>query len=126
MFARRGTAFGTAELILPGTVRVPAEDPLPSSETRRTLQVKCCASRLSTHQRPCARFRNSQDQQARYCCSAGVEGPTRMIVVRDGEHGGVGDLAENLRGQVPPKYPAVLAGLHEVGKGLIDWSHQCV
>src|SRR5450755_5165984 len=91
-----------------------------SSETRRTLLVECWASRLGIHQRPCARFRNSQDEQARYCCSAGVEGPIGMVVVRDGEHGGVGDLAENLRGQVPTKYPAVLAGLHEVGKGLIN------
>ena len=35
-------------------------------------------------------------------------------------------MAENLRGQVPTKYLAVLAILHEDGKGLIDWSQQGV
>ena len=85
------------------------------------MRVECRASRLGIYQRPGARFGNSQDEQARYCCRAGAEALAGKVVVRDGEHGGVGDLAENLSGQMPTKYPAVLALLNEVGKDFIDW-----
>src|SRR5471030_1206775 len=84
--------------------------------------VNCCASRLSAHESLCARLGNSEDEQAGNCCRAGAEGPSGKVVVRDGEHGGIGELAENVRWKVSSKYLAVLASLHEVGKDLIDWS----
>jgi hypothetical protein len=89
-------------------------------------RVEWCASPLFTHESSGPRLGNSEDEQARNCCRAGAEGSIRKVVVGDGEHGGIGDLAEYVRGQVSLKYLAVLASLHEVGKDLIDWSQEGV
>ncbi|WP_205660988.1 hypothetical protein [Amycolatopsis vastitatis] len=87
---------------------------------------ECCGAGLVAHESDCARLGNSQHQQARDRRCSGAESPVRPIAVRDGEHGAVGELAQNACRQVLREHVAVLSPFHEVGEKFIDWPEQAV
>jgi len=65
---------------------------------RPHLLVECCGSGLVVHECDGACLGDSEHQQARHRCRSGTERATRQVLVRDGEHAGLGDLAENVGG----------------------------